>query len=211
MYSCQCAGFSILSSLLICILESLQWIINFHASHRVKFHDREKAFISSYQEIYFGHVRALPLCLALLCFVLLLCTTSKIALSVVYYAEAPSTWSCWCLLSERGLKLCREVAGWVKGFAVNNRNRLHLVLLEREDISCQLRSIYFFSVLCVCFLCYISTLLCFPFSWAQHWKWVIPVRETPTKHHILSVQSSWSTFRNAVLGSYLERSSFFSH
>ncbi len=80
---------------------------------------------------------------------------------------------------------------------------------RRQQLSVTAHLSFFLLSLVLCFLCYISTLLWFPFPWTPWWKCANPVRRTPTKQCNSSIWSSWSVFKNAVLGGCLDRSSFF--
>lgn len=201
-----------LCSFAFCVL--FGWIINLHASHTIKCHDRQKASFSSFQQIYFGRVKALPYYIALVCFCYSLYRTSESlrgSLSAFCCAGASTTSSLCAWYQREYLRLCNEGAGWVKGIAMKQqtytlptaprrKRRQQLSVTAHLSFSPLLRS---------CFLCYMSSLLWLPFSWAPWGKCAIPVRRTPTKQRNSSIWSSWSVFKNAVLGSCLDRSSFF--
>lgn len=152
----------------------------------MKCHDGQKASFSSFQQIYFGHVKALPYSTALVCFCDSLYRTSeslRVRLSVVCYAGAFTT-SSLCAWYQRAASGCatQELVEW-KGLPWNNRPTHCLLLLEggKKTAAVSYSSSPLFPLSCafVCCFCYISTLLWLIFSWARWWKCAIPVRQTP--------------------------------
>lgn len=127
-----------------------------------------------------------------------------VSLSVFCYVGA-STTSSLCARYQRAASGCttKELVEW-KGALRNDRLTRCLLLLEgkrRQRLSVTAHLFFFYSLLCFCFLCYVSSLLWLPSSWALQGKCAIPVRWTATKKFNSSIGSSWSKFKNAVLDS----------
>lgn len=133
---------------------------------QIKCHERQKASFSSFQQIYFGHAKALPCCIALVCFCDSPYKTSELLRVILIVLPGTSTISSLCAWYQRAASGC-AAKKLVKenGLRWNNRPTHWLLLLTgKEDSSCQLQPIFPFSfVLCLCFLCYISTLPWFLF------------------------------------------------
>lgn len=134
-----------------CFLDAFWWINNLHSSHTITYHIGQKASFSSYQQIYFGHVQALPHCLALVCF----CDSEIQRDQSFYYLCA------WFKGAASGW--VNEGAGLVKGFAMNQAfTTAYCSLKETAANVTKEPSLSFF--LCSCFVLLASPLFCaFPF------------------------------------------------
>lgn len=139
----------------------------------MKCHDGQKASFSSFQQIYFGHVKALPYSTALVCFCDSLYRTSeslRVRLSVVCYAGAFTT-SSLCAWYQRAASGCatQELVEW-KGLPWNNRPTHCLLLLEGEkrqqlSVTAHLR---FFLCLVLLFVVFVTSPPCYDWSFPEH-------------------------------------------